>query len=80
MARQQIRRHWGDYLREAVGFWLGLADDDVGNARRQMERIVDCVCDRHDVPRNVVELEIYEGLLRLTAAHSHAPSNQRHAP
>ncbi len=77
MPRQQIEKHWGEYLQEAVRNWLGLADDDISNVRGQLERIVDCVCDRHGVPRHTAELEIYKGLLRLTAGNSCAASSTR---
>jgi len=77
MPQQRIGKHWGESLQEAVRDWLGLADDDIGNVRGQLERIVDCVCDRHGVPRHTAELEIYEGLLRLTAGNSCAASSMR---
>jgi hypothetical protein len=60
-----------------VRYCLGLADGDISSVRRQLERIVDCVCDRHDVPRHTAELEIYKGLLRLTAGNSCAASSRR---
>jgi hypothetical protein len=77
MRQQQIGKHWGEYLQEAVRYRLGLADDDISNVRGQLERIVDCVCNRHGVPRDTAELEIYKGLLRLTAGNSCAPPSMR---
>jgi hypothetical protein len=77
MPQQQIGKHWGEYLRDAVRYWLGLADDDISNVRGQLERIVDCVCERHGVSRHTAELEIYKGLLRLTAGTSCAASRVR---
>jgi len=77
MRRLQIRMPWSGYVAEAVRFWLGLADEDIINASGQLERIVDCVCDRHGVPRNAAELEIYNGLLRLTAGNPSAANIRR---
>jgi hypothetical protein len=77
MPQQQSGKHWGEYVQETVRYWLGLADDDLNNVRGQLERIVDFVCDRHDVPRHTAELEIYKGLLRLTAGNSPAASSVR---
>jgi hypothetical protein len=77
MATQRIGKHWGEYLQEAVRYWLGLTDDDNSNVRGQLERIVECVCDRHGVPRHTAELEIYKGLLRLTASNSCAAPSLR---
>jgi hypothetical protein len=77
MPRQQIGKQWGEYVQEAVRYWLGLADGDTSNVRGQLERIVDCVCDRHGVPRHTAELEIYKGLLRLTAGNSSAAPSMR---
>ena len=77
MPRQQIGKHWSGYVEEAVRFWLGLAEDDISNAVLQLERIVDCVCDRHGVARNTAEHEIYRGLLRLTAKASSAANSPR---
>jgi hypothetical protein len=77
MPTQRIGKHWGEHLQEAVRYWLGLADDDSSNVRGQLERIVECVCDRHGIPRQTAELEIYKGLLRLTVGNSCAASSLR---
>jgi hypothetical protein len=77
MPQQQIGKHWGDHLRGAVRHWLGLADDDISIVRGRLERIVECVCDRHGVPRHTAELEIYKGLLSLNAGNSCAAMSMR---
>jgi hypothetical protein len=77
MSRQEIGKHWSGYLQEAARNWLGLADEDIGKARAQLERIVDCVCDRHGVPRTTAELEIYKGLLTLSLGTAPAAANAR---
>lgn len=77
MPTQRIGKHWGEHLQETVRYWLGLADDDISNVRGHLERIVECVCDRHGVPRHTAELEIYKGLLCLTAGNSCAAPSLR---
>ncbi|MGO9931847.1 MAG: hypothetical protein ACLPV8_08540 [Steroidobacteraceae bacterium] len=77
MPRQQIGKRCSGYIQEAVRFWLGLAEDDISSARWQLERIVDCVCDRHGVARNTAEQEIYKGLARLANASSSTASPPR---
>jgi hypothetical protein len=68
MPRRRIGKHWSEYLQDAARDWLSL--EDICKARMQLERIVDCVCDRHGVPRMTAELEIYKGLLGLSLGTS----------
>jgi hypothetical protein len=67
MQWQQIGKRCSQYLQNAMRHWLLFAGGEMSNSRWQLERIVDSVCDRHGVARNTAELEIYKGLLRLTA-------------
>ena len=41
--------------------------DDVSRAQRQLERIVDNVCESYNVARSSVEKEIYQALQSLSA-------------
>lgn len=68
MPTQEIGKPWGEYLQETMRYW---------HVRGKLERIVECVCDRHGVPRHTAELEIYKGLLGLTAGNSCAASSIR---
>ncbi|HWX79525.1 MAG TPA: hypothetical protein VNZ02_05530 [Steroidobacteraceae bacterium] len=77
MSRQEIGKHWSEYLQGAARDWFGLAGEDISKARAQLERIVDCVCDLHGVPRTTAELEIYKGLLGLSLGTSPAAATAR---
>ena len=75
MPWQQFGRRCSQYLQNAMHHWLDFADAEMGNSRWQLERIVDSVCDRHGVARNTAELEIYKGLMRLTAGKTCPAAN-----
>jgi len=77
MQRQQFAKHWNRFIQRAVRYWLDLSGEDVSESRRQLERMVDCVCDLHGVARNTAEQEIYNGLMRLTAVKASAGANLR---
>jgi len=65
MRRQQIAKHWNGFIHRAVRYWLDVAGEDISSSRRQLEHLVDCVCEIHGVARNTAEQEIYKGLMRL---------------
>ena len=75
MQWQKIAKLWNEDLPDDTRRWLEVAGGDMRNSRWQLERIVDCVCDRHGVARSTAELEIYKGLMRLTAGSSSAAPN-----
>jgi hypothetical protein len=77
MPRQEIGKHWSECLQDAARDWLGVVDEDISKARAQLERILDCVCDRHGLPRSTAELEIYKGLLSLDLGTSPAAAIAR---
>jgi hypothetical protein len=74
---RQIGKHWSQAIQNAMRYWLDIGGGDMSNSRWQLERIVDCVCDRHGVARSTAELEIYKGLMRLTAENASPAATMR---
>jgi len=72
---QLVAKYCSQTIQNAMRYWLDCAAGNMRDSRWQLERIVDCVCDRHGVARSTAELEIYRGLIHSMAANASMAAN-----
>jgi hypothetical protein len=76
MQWQQIGRQVARYIRRTKQRWLDLRSEELNNTQRQLEHIIDSVCNRYSVARITVEHEIYDGLERMGTRSSPIARNR----
>jgi hypothetical protein len=75
MVWQQIGTLLTLYVRGARQQWVDLTREELHSTHRQLEQLIDCVCNRHSVARITVEHEIYDGLQRIGARNASSGAN-----
>jgi hypothetical protein len=72
MQRQHVDGRWTRFAYTVRRIWLDIIGEDLRSTHRQLDRMIDGVCDRYSVARISVEQEIYNGLQLLTHANPSA--------